>query len=460
MSTPFHQRLYLRIWLAVVAAVAVLTLVAGWLSRMEAERERAQRPGREIVVRNQAGDIIGQDRVRPNRVPGQGPEFQIAMRDGTTLYIQLPRPIRPLGAGGGGAGGAGGAAASGAMRLPFSFAWLLGLVGLAVAVGTYPIVRRLTKRLETVQQGVERWGAGDLSTRLSEKGSDEVAFLATRFNHAAQRIETLLTTQKTLLESQKSLLASQKSLLANASHELRSPLTRIRMGLELLGGPSKNSASDNLEPGNSTAPHGAWPALKDEISRNIAELDQLIEEILLASRLDAHEADLGSVEAVDLIGLAAEECARVHADLDAQLLPPAGGTAAGDATVTTELVVQGVSKLLRRALRNLLENAHRYAAGDIAVSLRRAGDQAVIKVCDHGPGVPPELRERIFEPFYRLPGATERDGGVGLGLALVKSIAIRHGGSVTCEPHPSGGACFVIRLPLVLQKVTTFGAQT
>ncbi len=447
MSTPFHQRLYLRIWLAVVAAVAVLTLVAGWLARMEAERERAQRPGREIVVRNQAGEIIGQDRVRPNRVPGQGPEFQITMRDGTTLYIQLPRPIRPLGAGGGAGGGQ---AAPGAVRLPFSFAWLLGLVGLAVAVGTYPVVRRLTKRLETVQQGVERWGAGDLSTRLSEQGSDEVAFLANRFNHAAERIETLLTTQKTLLESQKKLLASQKSLLANASHELRSPLTRIRMGLELLGGPSfsksgetKNSDSINLQPTNSTAPHEAWPALKEEISRNIAELDQLIEEILLASRLESQEAGMGTVEAVDLIGLAAEECARVHADLDAQLAPSDGGAA------PTELVVQGVSKLLRRALRNLLENARRHAAGDITVSLRRTDGQAVIKVCDHGLGVPPELRERIFEAFYRLPGATERDGGVGLGLALVKSIAIRHGGSATCEPHSPRGACFVISLPLV-----------
>ena len=430
MSTPFHQRLYLRIWLAVVAAVAVLTLVAGWLSRMEAERERAQRPGREIVVRNQAGEIIGQDRVRPSRVPGQGPEFQIAMRDGSTLYIQLPRPIRPLGAGGGGA------AVPGAVRLPFSFAWLLGLVGLAVAVGTYPVVRRLTKRLETVQQGVERWGAGDLSTRLSEHGSDEVAFLAARFNHAAERIETLLDSQKSLLASQKSLLESQKSLLANASHELRSPLTRIRMGLELMQSPSKDSAGA----------HDGWPALKEEISRNIAELDQLIEEILLASRLDAQEADMGTVEAVDLIGLAAEECARAHADLDAQVAPSDGGAA------PTELVVQGVSKLLRRALRNLLENARRHAAGDITVSLRRTGGQAVIKVCDHGPGVPPELRERIFDAFYRLPGATERDGGVGLGLALVKSIAMRHGGSVTCEPHTPRGACFVICLPLGFRK--------
>ena len=428
MSTPFHQRLYLRIWLAVVAAVAVLTLLAGWLSRVEAERERAQRPGREIVVRNQAGEIIGQDRIRPNRVPGQGPEFQIALRDGTTLFIQLPRPNRPAGM-----SAPGGSGPPGAQRLPFSFAWLLGLVGLAVAVGTYPIVRRLTKRLETVQRGVERWGTGDLSTRLSEQGSDEVAFLATRFNHAAERIETLLTAQTALLASQKSLLESQKSLLANASHELRSPLTRIRMGLELMQSPSKNA----------TELGSAWPALKHEISRNIAELDQLVEEILLASRLDAQEANLGTVEAVDLIGLAAEECARVHADLDAQAPVASDGQAA-----QTELMVQGVSKLLRRALRNLLENARRHGAGDITVSLQGAGGEAVIRVCDHGPGVPAALRERIFEPFYRLPGATERDGGVGLGLSLVKSIAILHGGSVTCEPQAGRGACFVIKLPL------------
>ena len=319
----------------------------------------------------------------------------------------------------------------GPLRAPFSFAWMLGLVALAVAVGTYPIVRRLTKRLETVQKGVERWGDGDLSTRLSEDGQDEVAFLAQRFNHAAERIETLMT-------SQQALLASQKSLLANASHELRSPLTRIRMGLELMGTPSG----------------GTSPSFKAEISRNIAELDQLIEEILLASRLDAKEADMGTVEPVDLIGLAAEECARVQAELDAQLDAGAAGTPQAN-----ELVVLGVTKLLRRALRNLLENARRHAAGTVTVTLQRSGGFAIIRVSDHGPGVPEALRERIFEPFYRLPGATERDGGVGLGLALVKSIAIRHGGSVICENAPGGGASFVIQLPIALQKVTNLRAS-
>jgi signal transduction histidine kinase len=249
---------------------------------------------------------------------------------------------------------------------------------------------------------------------VPETGEDEVAFLARRFNQAAERVQTLV-------HSHEALLASQKSLLANASHELRSPLTRIRMGLELMSA-------------------GTSSAFKAEITRNINELDQLIEEILLASRLDTREADLGTIESVDLIGLAAEECARVNAELDlpAQL----------DAdTAITELAVPGISKLLRRAVRNLLENARRYGAGEIHLSLSQTESQVVIRVSDHGPGVPPELRERIFEPFYRLPGATERDGGVGLGLALVKAIAQRHSGRVTCEDRPGGGATFVLELP-------------
>ncbi|OIQ62937.1 sensor protein RstB [mine drainage metagenome] len=175
------------------------------------------------------------------------------------------------------------------------------------------------------------------------------------------------------MQSHEVLLASQKSLLANASHELRSPLTRIRMGLELLG-------------------PKASPAFKSEIARNISELDLLIEEILLASRLDACEVDLGTVESVDLIGLAAEECARVDAELELQpdISDPNGGIN------QAELADQGVAKLLRRAVRNLLENARRHGAGEITLYLRQNAGHVEIRVCDRGPGVPPELRERIF----------------------------------------------------------------
>ena len=478
MSTPFHQRLYLRIWAAVVAAIAVVTLIGSWLWQMEAERnraererERAERPGREIIVRNQAGEILGQAPMRVARLPGPGgAEFLVTMKDGSNLIVQLPRPNRPPGApGASGAAGSPGSAGAlerpGAARQPglsFSSAWMLAFLALAVAVGTYPIVRRLTKRLEAVQTGVERWGQGDLSTRLVESGQDEVAFLAQRFNRSAEQIQTLLTDQKMLL-------ASQKSLLANASHELRSPLARIRMGLELMaptfgtdvsslppeganfsrGGPVFSTSG---EAKNSQAASNVSPSLLEEINRNINELDQLIEEILLASRLDAKEADLGTVESVDLVGLAAEECARVGAELDVQN-PAAQSANDGAKPVSQELKVQGVSKLLRRALRNLLENAGRHGAnssgaGEITVTLRTMQSDALITVYDRGPGVPVAYQERIFEPFFRLPGASEQSGGVGLGLALVKSIASRHGGSVWCENRPQGGACFAICLPL------------
>ena len=401
----FSRRLYLRIWLAVVGGVAVLTLGAGWAWRIAQDQNAPPPAPREIVVRDESGRLIGSAQGQPMRMPGHGQEFVVRLESGQVLVMQLPPRTnrRPPGA----------PPVSSLppwSRPPYGFLWMLGFVGLAVALGVYPIVRRLTQRLERLQQGVQRWGEGELSVRVPEQGEDEVADLARRFNAAAERVESLLATQQRLL-------ASQRSLLANASHELRSPLARIRMGLELL------------------AP-GADGATRDEIARNIAELDQLVDEILLASRLDAREADLGTIEAVDLSGLAAECCAVTGAELRMAPGEPA-------------VVVRGVSRLLRRLVRNLLENARRYGGqGVVTVALGREGPMAVMRVCDRGPGVPPSERERIFEPFYRLPGASEREGGVGLGLALVRSIAQRHAGDVRCVEHEGGGACFVVRLPL------------
>ena len=117
----------------------------------------------------------------------------------------------------------------------------------------------------------------------------------------------------------------------------------------------------------------------------------------------------------------------------------------------------GSDRLLRRALRNLLENARRYAAGEISVQMAQAPPgQLQLRVCDRGAGVPADLRERIFQPYFRLPGHAEREGGVGLGLSLVRQIAQRHGGSVYCEAREGGGSCFVLRLPaLVAVSPTT-----
>ncbi len=409
LFNPFSRRLYLRIWLAVVGGIAVLTLVVGWSWRIAEEQKASNNqpfvpPSREMVLRDARGEVVfrGPAARQPSE-PGENVEFHIESDTGQTFVLQMaPRPQNRGGRPGGGD-------AAFWTRPPFGFLWLLGIVGLAVAVGVYPIIRRLTLRLEALQRSVKHFGEGDLSVRVPEQGQDEVADLARQFNAAAARVETLVK--------------SHKSLLANASHELRSPLTRIRMGMELMGGQQPS------------------PAFRAEILRNIAELDQLVDEILLASRLDAREADVGTVETVDLVGLAAEECARVDADLDVGASPDA-------------VDVRGVSKLLRRAIRNLLENARRYSQGEISVVVHRRQGHAEVRVCDQGPGVPSSHRERIFEPFYRLPGASERAGGVGLGLALVRSIAGRHNGTVHCEDREGGGACFVLRLPVTSANAT------
>ena len=405
MWSRFTSHLYVRIWLAVVATVVVLTFLVAAAWHLSADPP--QLPIRELLVHNRAGEVIATAHTRPDRKRGDDLEFNLVTTDGQTLHLLFPRPQRPPNN-------------NPWIRAPFgfNFGWMLGLVGLAVALGAYPVMRRLTLRLEALQRGVERWGAGDLSARINTEGRDEVAFLARRFNHAAERIETLME--------------SHKSLLANASHELRSPLARIRMGLELMG-VDKDSPQ------------------RMEISRSINELDQLIDEILLASRLDARNADAEPFEALDLTGLAAEECSRVNAELQAELETDTVSRS-GIADSAHSLTVQGSPRLLRRLIRNLLENARRYSHGDVSLELAQqragTGQRAVIKVHDRGPGVPSAQRERIFEPFYRLPGASEREGGVGLGLALVKSITERHGGTVRCEARPGGGASFIVELPI------------
>jgi signal transduction histidine kinase len=246
---------------------------------------------------------------------------------------------------------------------------------------------------------VEALGAGDLAARVTVEGRDEVATLASSFNRSAERIERLVNAHKTLL--------------ANASHELRSPLARIRMAVEMLKTDAK-------------------PELRAELERDIAELVVLVDEILLASRLDAGPAP-DAREDVDFLALAAEECARVDAALDGE-----------------RVTVRGEPRLLRRLIRNLLENARRYGAGSpIEVRVgRSAHGGAELRVCDRGPGVPEAERERIFEPFYRPAGAREREGGVGLGLALVRQIARRHGGDATCLARDGGGSCFAVLLPV------------
>jgi signal transduction histidine kinase len=294
-----------------------------------------------------------------------GPAVSIRLPDGRWLVARLPFSQRP------------------------SAARLAAFLG---ALGARPVVRRLTGRLERLQRGVESLGAGDLRARVKVEGRDEVARLAQSFNQAAARIENLV--------------GAHKMLLANASHELRTPLTRIRLGLELVE---------------------AEPARKAELARDIAELDQIVEEILLVSRLDATEG-LEARDEIDLAALAAEECARYE----------------GCCVQGQPVTVRGDPTLLRRMIRNLVENAQLHGKPPVEVAVERHGDAALLSVSDRGAVIAPDARERLFSAFYRIPGRSgPRD--TGLGLALVRQIARRHGGDAAYRPER--GSCFTVILP-------------
>jgi len=298
--------------------------------------------------------------------------FAVRLPDGRRLVASRPRPDwRHLG----------GVAAT------------VALLALAVGLGAWPLVRRLTQRLERLRLRVDDLGRGDLTARAPVEGRDEVAALARSFNRAADRIQQLVE--------------AERRQLAFASHELRSPLARLRVSIEMMAGDS---------------------SLKARAERDVEELDALIGELLEASRLEAlGRADRD--EAIDLLGLVAEEAARVEAAVEGQAVE-----------------VRGDPRLLRRLVRNLLENARRHGGTSVEARVARLETGARLTVADRGPGVAPTERERIFEPFYRPPGAPETGASYGLGLALVRQIARAHGGEARCQAREGGGTVFEVVL--------------
>ena len=416
------RRLYLQIYLTLIGVVLLFMVLASiaWMIAPDRPRERhvfeeMARLAAEILPPAEAGRDALQDELERLQTSFAA-DLAVFGAEGEQLAAvgETLGPPQPGRESGGWIRGAGRGATL-ALHLPdgrwvvlrhrhegggMGFAWLAPLLLLAIAagLGAWPVVRRLTRRLERLQSRVDALGAGDLSARVEPEGRDEVADLARSFNRAADRIERLVNAQKTLL--------------ASASHELRSPLTRMRLAIELLAGEDR-------------------PELREQVARDIGELDELIGELLLASKLDAL-ADLEKSERVDLLALAAEETARAGVELTGE-----------------PLEIRGDPRMLRRLLRNLIENGLRYG-GDagIEVCVGRDEEQASVRVEDRGPGVPEAERERVFEPFYRLPGTPETGEGVGLGLALVRQIARHHGGDARCLPRPGGGTRFEVNLPL------------
>ena len=411
------RKLHLKLYLAIVGTLVVFLIAcalvfhhlgpprlafggiesaAGLAATMLDERKHDLESTREILVSlgYQANSdvalfdahgsmLLNVGRRAPRLTPGQiadsnwsmtrdGPTFNRRLADGSHLVVHPRHRILAYG---------------------LHMGLLLTTIAALLALLTYPLTRGITARLERLQTGVRLFGSGNLATRVKVEGRDEVASLAKSFNDSAEHVERLVR--------------ANQMLLANCSHELRTPLARIRLAVERVPGTD--------------------PKVSAELARNIAELDALIGEMLLSSRLES-ASGVDRAE-VDLLALAAEEAA--HFDVEAS-----GET----------LTISADAMLLRRLVRNLLENAHVHAGGATGVRIGSDAQHAHIFVDDAGEGIPLIDRERIFEPFYRASTAT-RSSGAGLGLAIVKQIAQAHGGSVSYELLPGGGSRFTVTLP-------------
>lgn len=340
---------------------------------------------RERHVLFQAGD--GQLVAPAQLSPGwhhtrRGPLWLAALDDGRVLGVRERGHLGPRG------------------RL---FLPMLGGLLVAMAIGLHPLSRSITRRVEQLTEGARRWGQGDLAHRVRVSGKDEIATLAARFNQAAEAIE--------------SLLKHERQMLATASHELRSPLARIRVALELLA--EEPDAERRAE-------------LARKSSEDIAELDALVEELLIAARTQAG-VPRRPLTLTDVRALVTDEAEAVSAEV----------------TDGEPVMHPCEPAMLKRMVRNLLGNARSHGQGSpIRVEVRQQDKDVLIAVEDQGPGVPEAERERIFDPFYRAPGPRPPgDTGIGLGLSLVRQIARYHGGDVTYVPGRPSGSRFEVRLP-------------
>ncbi len=298
-------------------------------------------------------------------------------------------------------------------------------VFLVTGLFCYGLARYLAAPVGRIRHAAQRIALGDLSARVEPnrfpRGRDELTGLAIDFDAMAERMENLV--------------AAQSRLLGDVSHELRSPLTRLNLALELArrGDEAKRAAAF------------------ERIEREAARLDALIGELLTLSRLENGLRAENLQKIVDLSALARE----VAADADFEAQNAGRGVRATFSGEESGVNVRGDAELLRRALENVARNAARHtdANSEVEISLvpvKNGKDGWVLRVRDHGPGVPEEELNAIFRPFYRVEGARERaefDRGTGLGLAIAERATHAHGGKIGAKNADGGGLEVEIWLP-------------
>ena len=281
---------------------------------------------------------------------------------------------------------------------------LILLVGLVVWV----LVGRALRPVEAIRARVDAISGTTMDRRVPVPNTDdEVARLARTMTGMLDRLE--------------SASARQRAFVSDASHELRSPVSTIRTELEV--------ASADPEQAD-------WPAVAHRTLGETDRLSRLVDDLLALARLDETHGP-GRRAPVDLDDLVLEESTRTH-----RVPVRTIGVSAGR--------VEGDERQLAQVVRNLVDNAQRHAATQVAVALRREGDELVLVVADDGTGIPEADRERIFDRFTRIDEARGRAaGGAGLGLAVVRRVVEHHGGTVHAEAADLGGARFVVRLPAI-----------
>lgn len=301
--------------------------------------------------------------------------------------------------------------------LPFRLLVILVVSGLVC----YSLARHLTRRLRTIRAGSHRLAEGDLSARIGPQlgeMDDEAMALGRDLDQMAERIEALL--------------GAQQRLLRDVSHELRSPLARLTIALELARQESRGSAAD----------------FHDRIAREAELLAQLIGEILTLTRLEGEAKAQRQADALDLSELVRE----VAEDADFEARPSHRRV---EVVSGERITLPGYAELLRRAVENVVRNAVRFAPSESAVEVRlersmvEGRPMAQLHVRDRGPGVPDSYLKEIFQPFFRVSESRERrSGGSGVGLAITERAVRLHGGSVRARNADGGGLIVSIALPL------------